>query len=51
VFAPLMYASVFASSIDPNGLHMPGAPFLLAGGIVAVAWIVSERATRPHRRT
>nr|WP_265468709.1 TCR/Tet family MFS transporter [Arenimonas daejeonensis] len=49
VFAPMMYASVFASSIDPDGLHFPGAPFLLAGFIVAIAWIVSERATRTRR--
>ncbi len=51
VFAPLMYAGVFAWSIAPDGgWHFAGAPFLLAGVIVALAAVVSERATRAHRR-
>ena len=51
VFAPLMYAGVFAWSIAPGGgWHFAGAPFLLAGVIVALAAVVSERATRAHRR-
>ncbi|KFN50700.1 TCR/Tet family MFS transporter [Arenimonas composti] len=48
VFAPLMYASVFAHAIVPNApLYYPGAPFLLAAVIVALAFWVSHRATRP----
>ena len=49
VFAPLLYASVFAASIDPDAAwHFPGAPFALASAIVALALVVSERATRPR---
>jgi DHA1 family tetracycline resistance protein-like MFS transporter len=48
VFAPLMYASVFANAIVPaSPFYYPGAPFLLAAGIVALAFWVSHRATRP----
>ena len=49
VFAPLLYASVFAASIDPDAAwHFAGAPFALASAIVALALVVSERATRPR---
>ena len=49
VFAPLLYAAVFAASIDPaSSWHFPGAPFALASAIVALALVVSERATRPR---
>lgn len=49
VVAPGLFAAVFAWSIrEDAGWHFPGAPFLLSAVIVAVAWIVSERATRHH---
>ena len=49
VFAPVMFATVFAEAIDRDGAwYFPGAPFLLSAAVVAAAWIVSERATRPR---
>src|SRR5688572_27125413 len=49
VFAPMMFATVFAKAIDTDGGGVfPGAPFLLSAAVVAVAWVVSERATRPR---
>ncbi|MFY2763982.1 TCR/Tet family MFS transporter [Arenimonas sp. MALMAid1274] len=48
VFAPMIFATVFASAINPAlGVDFPGAPFLLSALIVAVAGWVSHRSTRP----
>lgn len=51
IFGPYLFTQVFAAFIDPEaGLHLPGAPFLLAAGLLAVgaglAWVAtaSERA-------
>ena len=50
IFAPMLFATVFAKAIDEHaGWYFPGAPFLLSAIVVAVAWLVSERATRVHR--
>jgi DHA1 family tetracycline resistance protein-like MFS transporter len=48
VFAPFLFASVFAAAIDEGGAvsGFPGAPFLLASALVLVAGIVAWRVTR-----
>ena len=48
VFAPSMFALVFATFIGPRaGLHLPGAPFLLASALLAAAVVVAYRVARP----
>lgn len=58
IFAPFVFASVFASAVGEGARwHQPGAGFLLSAAIVAAAGIVAWRATRtrpldePQRRT
>jgi len=48
VFAPSMFALVFASFIGPRaGLHLPGAPFLLASTLLAAGVVIAYRVARP----
>jgi len=48
VFAPSMFALVFASFIGPRaGLHLPGAPFLLASALLAAGVLIAYRVARP----
>jgi len=48
VFAPSMFALVFASFIGPRaGLHLPGAPFLLASALLAAGALIAYRVARP----
>lgn len=47
IFAPGLFTFTFAESIGPHaGWHMPGAPFLLAAGLLATAWVIAWRVTR-----
>lgn len=48
VFAPSLFALVFASFIGPRaGLHLPGAPFLLASALLSAALLIAYRVARP----
>jgi DHA1 family tetracycline resistance protein-like MFS transporter len=48
VFAPSMFALVFASFIGPRAnLHLPGAPFLLAAALLATGVLIAYRVARP----
>lgn len=47
IFGPYLFAQVFAWSIAPaSRVHVPGAAFLLAAGLLAGALLVAVRATR-----
>lgn len=47
IFGPYLFAQIFAFAIAPeHGVHLPGVPFLLAGGLLAVGMAVAARATR-----
>jgi len=49
VLGPLLYANVFAWFIAPDSsVHLPGAPWLLAGLLLAGAWAVAWRRTRAN---
>jgi DHA1 family tetracycline resistance protein-like MFS transporter len=48
MIAPLVFTQVFAVAISPRwGLHLPGAPYWLAAGLMvgsfAIAWAVTRR--------
>ena len=44
--APLAFTLSFAHFIGPDALHLPGAPFLLASGLLALALLVALRHAR-----
>jgi DHA1 family tetracycline resistance protein-like MFS transporter len=47
IFGPYLFAQVFAWSIAPGSqVHVPGAAFLLAAGLLASALVVAVRVTR-----
>ena len=47
IFAPALFTFTFAEFIGPHaGWHLPGAPFLLAAGLLALAWVIAWRVTR-----
>jgi DHA1 family tetracycline resistance protein-like MFS transporter len=47
IFGPYLFAQIFAFSIAPeHGVHLPGLPFLLAGGLILLGMWVAARATR-----
>jgi MFS transporter, DHA1 family, tetracycline resistance protein len=51
IFAPLMFASVFALFISDHApLHLPGAPWLLAGAWLFVGLLVAVKFARPAAR-
>lgn len=44
---PLLFTQVFALSVGKDALfHHPGAPYLIAAGLLVVSLLVSERASR-----
>jgi DHA1 family tetracycline resistance protein-like MFS transporter len=46
IFAPFLFASLFAAVIRPQAvLHLPGASFLLSSLIVVAAGVVAWRVT------
>lgn len=48
VFGPSLFAAVFASFIGPRaGLHVPGAPFLLAAAMLFVAVGIGWQVAKP----
>jgi DHA1 family tetracycline resistance protein-like MFS transporter len=52
IFAPLLYASLFAAAISPRaGWHLPGVAYLVASALVlvagVVAWTASPAGIRP----
>ena len=49
MLGPTLFTRTFAIFIEnPRGLHVPGAPFLLAGLILCGALGLAWRASRPH---
>jgi MFS transporter, DHA1 family, tetracycline resistance protein len=47
VIAPGLFTGVFAAAIDDSaGIHLPGAPFLLAAALLVVSAAIAWRATR-----
>ena len=47
MIGPLLFSQVFATALRAKGsLHIPGAPYLLAGGLIATALYVAMRTTR-----
>ena len=50
IFAPFLFASLFASVIGPRAAwHLPGASFLLSAALVFVAGVVAWKATSAGR--
>src|SRR5262249_46462569 len=47
LFGPGLFTQVFAASIGSGAWHQPGAPYLLAALLVAMALAVAVRATQP----
>jgi DHA1 family tetracycline resistance protein-like MFS transporter len=46
MIGPVLFSTVFASFIGPyRGWHLPGAPYLLAAALMAIATIVAWRIT------
>ena len=49
IFAPFVFASLFAAAVEPGArLALPGVGFLLAAGLVAAGGLAGARATRPR---
>ena len=49
MIGPVLFSMVFASFIGPyRGWHLPGAPYLLAAALMAIATIVAWRVTTAH---
>jgi DHA1 family tetracycline resistance protein-like MFS transporter len=49
IVGPALYTTVFAVFISNDApAHLPGAPFLLAGALLAAAGVVGWRYTRAH---
>jgi len=49
MIGPVLFSMVFASFIGPyRGWHLPGAPYLLAAALMAIATIVAWRITTAH---
>ena len=47
MIGPMLFATTFARFIDPRReSHLPGAPYLLASSLVAIATLLAWRATR-----
>ncbi len=46
ILGPLSMAQVFGAYTDDKGMHFPGAPFVLAVGLIALALIVFSSASR-----
>lgn len=52
ILGPLLFANVFALFIGEHApMHLPGAPWLLAGGLLASAWIVAWWRGATHRQS
>jgi DHA1 family tetracycline resistance protein-like MFS transporter len=48
ILGPVLFTQVFAFFIRPHaGLDVPGAPFFLGSGLMALAWGAAWHATRP----
>lgn len=45
IVGPGLFTGIFALSIRPGGVSLPGAPFLVAAGLLTVAWGVAWRVT------
>ncbi|MEO8345379.1 MAG: TCR/Tet family MFS transporter [Betaproteobacteria bacterium] len=52
LIGPLLFTQIFALAIRPGGpLQLPGAPYLLAAVLVAIALFAALRVTRPTLAT
>jgi DHA1 family tetracycline resistance protein-like MFS transporter len=50
IVGPVLFTQVYAFFLQPHrGLYVPGAPFFLGSALMAIAWGVAWRATRPER--
>jgi DHA1 family tetracycline resistance protein-like MFS transporter len=47
LLGPSLFTQAFARAIDAQGVHLPGAPFLLAAGLLAAAALLATRVVRP----
>jgi DHA1 family tetracycline resistance protein-like MFS transporter len=46
---PLLFTQVFSTSISPSArVHLPGAPYFLAGLLLLCALLVAVAVTRRH---
>jgi DHA1 family tetracycline resistance protein-like MFS transporter len=47
IVGPALFAGCFGFFIGPRApVHLPGAPFLIAGLLLGVAWIIAWRYAR-----
>jgi DHA1 family tetracycline resistance protein-like MFS transporter len=47
MFGPALFTQAFSRAIAPgSGMHLPGAPFFLAGSLVFMALLLATRVTR-----
>ncbi|MEZ5816130.1 MAG: TCR/Tet family MFS transporter [Hyphomicrobiaceae bacterium] len=52
LLGPSLFTAAFAAGIRPEwGAVLPGAPYLVAALLLAIAWGLAFRATRSERRT
>jgi DHA1 family tetracycline resistance protein-like MFS transporter len=47
IFGPALFSETFAAAINRRSWEVPGAPFLLASGLLAVGVALALRITRP----
>jgi DHA1 family tetracycline resistance protein-like MFS transporter len=46
---PLLFTQVFSAAISPTAqVHLPGAPYFLAGLLLVCALLVAVAVTRKH---
>ena len=51
IIGPLVMTSVFGHFADTKGVYFPGAPFVLASGLLIAAWLLLARTIRRHFAT
>jgi DHA1 family tetracycline resistance protein-like MFS transporter len=51
LIGPLLFTAIFAHFITPGAWHLPGAPFLLAAALLALALPVASAVARPQDGT
>lgn len=48
IIGPPVMTGAFGAYADPKGVYFPGAPFLLAAGLVVIGWLVLVITMRRH---
>ena len=51
IIGPLVMTSVFGHFADAKGVYFPGAPFVLASGLLVAAWLMLAWTIRRHFTT